>query len=380
MGSVMSSWGNSGNGGGSQHVHGRGWQAASSPTTSEWRRDPAGHWHWIGPRQAQPPSGEKRLWLCRGCQCTNHSKAACTTCGMKRSYADAATAAQAPMPTPASTNKVRYQLNLVDTLLSQDAGLPAVATKTPPPTSAGGAPPAVAPAPSGAPARAPKEVKKQLEDALAALPDLPEMEAARKSLQEQLNQQVQLIRSSAPLGARLDGAMAALERAKKRRTAAEQAQQLAAQAVVDAQKECEALAADVEALQQAMASAPPAEEAPPATDLMSQLSSAVASALASLEGNSCVDPAHLQQAKEHSAKLVEGFNVTLRHAVNVQAAREAPSQRLTGKQSVGAPMPDVSDAKLRLVGKQPPKKVITDYFKASPKPIFRVVRRNHLKK
>ncbi len=251
---------------------------------------------------------------------------------------------------------MRAQFQVVDSLLSQASPGPLAAPGPTEPQE----PPAATPV---ATERPHKETKKQLEDALAALPQLPETQAARQALQQQLDAVVARIREAAPPGARLDGAMAALQRARARRQAALDAQQKAQAALAAADQECAQLQKDVDAIRQAMASLP---ALPDATSALVQLQAATKAAVEALRASGHADPGHLQQAIEHSTQLVTGFEATLAHAQRVAAMQHGSlPQRLVGKQELRPPEPPSEPARVRHNGKQAPMRSLVDLF-ASP--------------
>ncbi|CAK0866816.1 unnamed protein product, partial [Prorocentrum cordatum] len=123
-----------------------------------------------------------------------------------------------PAPKPPANN-VSEQLQAVAAKLSQAAGVSAVPScETPPQTPP---PPTASPCGTGAvsepsPANRSQLVDavKKLEAALAAAPEGPGLEEARQHLQAQLDTKRKELGDMRPLGKRLDGAKAALERAR----------------------------------------------------------------------------------------------------------------------------------------------------------------------
>eukprot|EP00973_Karenia_brevis_P042350 5862250-Karenia_brevis.AAC.1 len=94
------------------------WQYySSSPSYSaqEWKMDPFGKWRYVG------RGGTKglRIWQCKGCGSSNHTRNACSTCGMWRSWAEVVKSGQEHPKTEAhgqvagvqpSQNKINVQL------------------------------------------------------------------------------------------------------------------------------------------------------------------------------------------------------------------------------------------------------------------------------
>ncbi|CAK0878577.1 unnamed protein product, partial [Prorocentrum cordatum] len=188
----------------------RGSYVSASPTTSEWKRDPSGARHYVGHRAS--PSTAPRARARAGCRSSNHTENACSTSGMRRSRADVAKAAAQSSPPPAPkppVNNVSQQLQAVAAELSQAAGVSAATScETPPQT-----PPPPTASPSPAKRSQMVDAAKKLEAALAAAPEGPGLEEARRHLQVQLDAKRKELGDTRPLGKRLDGAKAALERA-----------------------------------------------------------------------------------------------------------------------------------------------------------------------
>ena len=296
---------------------------------------------------------------------------------------------------------MRAQLQQVDTLLAQ-ATSPSATTASSPtspaptfqsggqlctttssPAATGGSPPAQAERPL-------KEVKKQLEDHLASLPQLPEFADARASLKQQLDDVITRIRNEAPPGARLDGAIAALNRAQARKAAAAEAVAKAQSAHEAAELECAQLAKDVDLIRASMASAPPV--AAPRAQQFEEAANAMIAELASHAGT---DPAHLHIARELSKQLITGFQTILASSPTSPASGTAaaqpvppsplpqvPRRRLVGKQLVETPqdmhvdsagmLATIDDAvPRRLVGKQAKKVTLQDFWPGAHKGVLK---------
>ena len=130
---------------------------------------------------------------------------------MKRSYADVASAVapNAHASQPAETTPQADQLQQVAQALlaaspQPDVPVPEYTTPTSQPT-----PPKVVEL---------RATKKALEEALAAVPAMPETMDIRRDLQTKIDEQTYAIRAAAPIGAQLDGAKVALSRASARST------------------------------------------------------------------------------------------------------------------------------------------------------------------
>ena len=263
------------------------------------------------------------------------------------------------VPQQVSTNPVRAQLQHVGSLLTQ-AGVNPAPQQTPSSTAVA-AP--VAASGTEKPLKDLKEIKRQLEEAIAALPQLPETAAAQQELQSQLDEVVARIRSAAPPGARLDGAVAALTRARARKAAAEEALATAQQAVQSAVVECQQLEKDVEEIRQAMAA--PVAPSAAASSALEQLQLAADAAVEALKASGHADPGHIEQAMAHSEQLMRGFEQSMAHASKVALAAEGvPPTRVHGKQALQHPLPPSVPSRERHNGKQPPKRTLVDFFGA----------------
>ena len=336
-----------------------------SPSTSEWKRDPSGLWHYVGVRSQMGPA--HRLWTCAGCKSTNHSKNACTTCGMRRTWAEAVKNSHPSPPqqdgtgntsaSPAHTssgNQVQQQLKVVAEKLAKSAGMSPL---SPSPV----VPPAAAASPPGGVPAAPEDTSttrgalvesiKQLEVSLSTLPQDSSLDGARAAIQFQLDSKRKQLGELRPLGKRLDGARAALERAQKRHATAEESLQLATQAVKTAADEVAQLRKDVAELEKQVAAAPPSTApAPPAQSTIDELTKQMEAAVHELAQFGSVSPEALREAQAQSEAILAKFKATLEHAVQT-----CPPRRAQGKQ---AP----TMLPVRHNGKQAPKRYITDWF------------------
>ena len=148
---------------------------------------------------------------------------------------------------------------------------------------------------------------------------------------------------------------------------------LAQDAVSAADAETDKLACELAELEAALAHAPPEamDTAPPVCSL-DMLGSQLKQYISALKADAHVDPAHLTHAEAHVSQLIGGFEATLQHAGRAREAAGLPNRRLVGKQDAPArdvPVPtEPLDVGHRLVGKQQPKRVITDFFKVRAAP------------
>ena len=181
----------------------------------KWSCEAQGRWSWTqagAPPQHVGGQGNihKRAWTCHGCQSANHSKNACSTCGMRKSYASvvAQTVQAAPHQQSAPHqvgNPVRAQLQQVAEALTK----------------------VVASAPTEAPQPGlPTNVSKSdvrarikcLEAVLASMPaEDDDLKQERDAVLAKIAFQKSLIREAPLPGARLDSALAALTRARGRK-------------------------------------------------------------------------------------------------------------------------------------------------------------------
>ncbi|CAK0791460.1 unnamed protein product [Prorocentrum cordatum] len=329
----------------------RGSHYSASPTTAEWKRDPSGARHYAGHRAL--PSTTPRARARKGCQSSNHTKNARSTCSMRRSWAEAAKSATQPSsPPPAPkppANNVPQKFQAVAAKLSQAAGASAAPScerlpQTPPPASASPGGTGAASEPSPAKRSQLVDAAKTLEAALAAAPEGPGLEEARQQLQAQLDAIRKELGDTRPLGKRLDGAKAALERAKTRQAAAEESPQLAQQAARAATTEVATLQQTSHKLEMQI----PGHTDPPRTSL-EELGAQPRAAVEQLAALGSISPAAVEEAKTQSDAVSARFQPTLEHAENVDAP-----MRMNGTQAPAR-------ARARLNGERRPKRVITTF-------------------
>ena len=195
-----------------------------SYSSKDWKQDPAGKWHYIrGNAGGGGKHASSRLWTCVGCRSTNHSKNACSTCGMRRSWAEMATGQSQPstlQPPPAPTvtqNPVSAKLGQVaeklhQNIVTQSDPNPA-ATNTPPGQADGGAQTNNGTGQQQDRAAIQASIK-SIENAIAALSG-DEFSEHRSVLQGQIEAKKKSLIAAKPIGQKLGNTLA--QRAKERR-------------------------------------------------------------------------------------------------------------------------------------------------------------------
>ena len=302
---------------------------------------------------------------------------------MRRTWADAArtalgtphssTTSAAPQPPAtagAQQNPVRSQLQALTTSLTQLHEKQVQDKPAAPPPAAG---PVASP---GSPDQLTKTQAqarvKYLEAALAALPpDDAELGDERASLTSRLAEAKRRVHGVQPIGARLDGARAALERSRSRQAEAAQAVAAAQLLHQQAAEEVAGLEREVHDIEASLAAGTGSAEMDPvlesAVTPVDQAHAALNEMVTNLANDSCVHPAHLEAAKAHVKQLFDGFRLTLQQAEATRAAAAgAPIQpaerRHVVKSPPAAPLPAQAGALVRHQGKQPRKELITDFF------------------
>ena len=325
--------------------------SGSRHSDDEWKRDPSGQWHFVGKRGGGGGSSSwgsaSSSWQCGGCLAwTWAPKTKCTTCGMRKSYAQALIQGGPPQqhadvpPTTAVQSKpknVSQQLSQVATLLSSAAGVPGAtaavtAEAAPPAAPASLAPPSASPPTSSgtcevsspvAPTKAQLQKQiKELEQAHACLSG-PVFADQRAGLQKEIEACKRQISEARPIGQRIDGVRDALGRAKKRAAHAEEAAKLAEEAMRQAATDVEKLTAE-----------------------LTQLENSVGHGEAEKSGD-----AVLKALEDHLQMAVE----VLKEAnVGDAAVAEARSQAVSFYKRFVSTLDYMNDPPRRLQGKQPP--------------------------
>jgi hypothetical protein len=335
----------------------------------DWRKDPGGQWHFIGGRPDASSTAAKRTWECKGCNSTNHSKSACSVCGMRRSYAEVVkddSKQVLALSVGAQTQAtIRAQLAEVAARLKAASAAQDPAVKhaqysevpvpfTPPPEEA---PPLLSRAHILA-------AIKRLETALSAMEgdDFKEM---RASLLEQIDERKKQLIDTKPIGVRVDGARAVLERSRKRLAHAAESVALANQVHEAAKAEESRLTSELAALELQLALGGGGPQAPststsPTTSL-EELGVQLTAAVEQLRGLEAVPGVAAEDAHNQSIALLAKFKATL------EAASKHADFKLHRLRAKTTPPPHVVQTpSVRIVGKQ--KVLITDFFGSSKKP------------
>ncbi|CAK0877917.1 unnamed protein product, partial [Prorocentrum cordatum] len=350
---------------------GSGSGSASSGNSHEWKKDPSGRWHYIGPGNAQGNRGhdasvqqQSRTWQCSRCHSTNHSPKACPVCGLRRSYAAVAASADPAASAPPPKPSTRAQLDQITQSLQST--LADVQARVAAPQAGAPAAPPDAAAPASAPTR--PELVKRLKRYEAALEiykdDTADPEHAR--LTQQISDVKAEISALKPLGAKLDGARQALQRASARREEADKA--LAAATLLRDTAEAEEASAK-EAVAALESQVSPLDN----TDLMTSIQAQLHQLIGTLKSDPGVHATHIANAEKHVHDLFAGFQSVFQHAKDYHAHQEKvaglaegrPPYRHVGKHPLptSLPEPSVPSHRVRQNGKQPPKEVPDDVFR-----------------
>lgn len=175
---------------------------------------------------------------------------------------------------------------------------------------------------------------RQLEAAIAAMTS-PSMQPVKDSLQSQLEEKRKMLQALKPLGQRLDGTRAALERSRKRKAHAEEALQLAQMTLKQAAEEEDRFQAELNELE-ATVGLEPQQSTPSLQALGEQLAAAVEQ----LKAFGVLTPNVAEDAQQQSAELLAKFQAT------VKAAEVAAQQ-----------MQQTKPTPMRIIGKTPVVKV-----------------------
>ncbi|CAK0884901.1 unnamed protein product, partial [Prorocentrum cordatum] len=206
---------------------------------------------------------------------------------------------------------------------------------------------------------------KQLETALAAIPEGDaKLATERASLATRLTDAKRQLPGSKPIGARIDGARAALGRARQRQAEAEQAVAAALQLQHTVACEVTALETELQELEASLTTEAPIEAT--ATP-ESQAHAILGQMIDQLTADEYVHPGHVEVAKTHVRQLFAGCRGTPQQAEATRAAAAGtplvPKEvRHTTKSPPAAPLPAKPGTLVRHSGKQPRKELITDYF------------------
>ena len=326
-----------------------------------------------------PPS--KRSWQCSYCHATNNSPKTCSQCGLRRTYAQAARAAAPgpPSPPPAA--------GPAGSTPPTPPSSTSPTTTSPAALSAGAATrqklqelthklvqhgqELTAPAPEPAPAPPPAQDRKTTADAIngleASLAAVPESEAETRAMIEGRLSSLRAQLTNAkpkPVGARMDAARDALQRAASRRDDAREAVAAAQALLATCEAEVAKYEDDVKQLEAELAQ-PVDTDTGEITDPWLNAQTYLTGLVDKLKSDPYVPAEHASSAADHVSRLFTGFAETIKQAQASRRAAAAAARpaRMKGKQS----SPEQPGRLVRHVGKQSPKRLMTDYFTVTRK-------------
>lgn len=296
-------------------------------------------------------------WTCGHCQTVNWAnygsqKKRCSTCGIKKSYRDAALGGHAHGPPQSQQNAVRSQIQSVQAQLANPVlRIPAVAC-APPPLDA-----ALRAASDASPA-GPVDRKAILADikeleGLAAGIQNPALMHIKDELNERISQKKNLLHKTRPVGVQLDGARDLVSRSQARHKDAHdilaQAQKAAEAADVELANATAALAA-VEA---DLSQADPGSAQP---NCIEDMASSLTRVITEMRGGTSVPQHLLSETEQHMHNLMRGVRAI--SAATLAAALAASGPPLEGPTAVAghaapAHRESPEHKKIRLVGKGP---------------------------
>ena len=320
-------------------------------------------WSWSD-RKTQ----RRAPWSCKQCGTVCYSKNACGNCGLKRTYADVAAgggswwqqpSSQQTRDPPAvqaqqSVNPVRQELAKVAAAIAAVAPFPAAPCPSP----------VAMDVDSSAASRASTDARiKALKAARDAIPaDDEYLTAHRASLDAKITELIAQKTEARPIGARIDSARGALQRAQKRYAEASTAVSLAQEVLRHSSEEVDSLSAQLAELESALA-AP--HVTPPPQDVMGDVTSKLTEMVSFLRTHAGVPSEHVDDAENAAQALLHGLSQTLERADIAAAAK----RRIVGKQQPPTVLEPIEKfVHVRHRGKQPmkpAKRVITDYFTKS---------------
>ena len=325
------------------------YQGAPTYRASDWQKDPSGKWHFTGHRHKGQQSSGGRLWTCSGCKSTNHSKNACSTCGMRRSWAEMASSPQSTdlnsaaqwSMAPPQTNQVTAKLEQVASKLLENVSSSAAA----PPSGAGQsvAPTNAVPSPATTVTSALAQERsaiqcsiKALENAISSLVG-DEFQEQRRIMQEQIEAKKRLLIVSKPIGQRLDNTRAASQRALKRLEQAKGTARLAQEALAAAEMESANLAKELQDLEAEVAANTSANDVEmqdsAACNPIACLEKQLAATVRELKTVGNVSGAVVKDAEEQAALLLSRFKNTIHTAKTVAREDGGATLRKEGKQA-----------------------------------------------
>ena len=292
---------------------------------------------WVDPLKGSPHKGKGNSstnsnvvpgdgWTCGWCATTMPSvKTKCATCGLRRkapknTSTPAATSPQKTQEkTPTAGQSVRESIQQVA------ASLKACAASPPPQVFAKPPPVNATDADTGFSSLATDKEKmtlaesrvKSLESTLESIPQEEYFASARKDIESRLARAKSDLQALRPVGARLDAARQAVQRAQQRADDAKAAVDMAI-------KVHDKASLDLETSKQALTDmekewdASIKTEAPPQ---MTTFKDTLTNMMDLLRAQPGVDATHVQQASDHMEQLFYGFEKVMEHACNNNAAK-----------------------------------------------------------
>ena len=300
-------------------------------------------------------------------------------CGLRRSYADAvvgggssppatADASGVKPPTQVLKQSTRSQLDQIT--LSLQSSLEEMKARTTAPRTATPAPAtdAVTEAPAVSLSRADLVKKLKRYEAMLELCKDDETDPVRLDLVQKVAATKAELSAKKPLGAQLDSARQALQRATSRREEADKAlaaAQLLRDTAVSEETSAKAEVANLESMV-----VPPDAQ----TDLMASIQTQLAQLLSSMKDDGNIPAEHIANAEKHVSELVLGFTEVYKqatalkdHAAKSDAlAKGIPTNRLRGKKALPAsiPLPEIPTHPVRNLRKQPGKIALDNVFQS----------------
>ena len=165
---------------------------------------------------------------------------------------------------------------------------------------------------------------KEIDIALSALPDKDDFKEARQHLTLQKETVKKQIIEAKPMGARMDGCKAALERAVKRRHQAVEALEAAKAAVMEADRHVTSKEAELKQLEAEARASVLSEERPKGTCL-DELENSMTKVLQEMEGSGHVQEMHLKEAYGSMSKLFVGLKGISRQAYAQSNTQKGPN-------------------------------------------------------
>ena len=258
----------------------------------------------------------------------NHSKHACMTCGMRRSWAEVAsnankvtTPAQPMQPAPQVTGQKR---STVATMLEEvAASLSSAALPVTQPSVT-----SVTPACSPKKATLQAEIK-VLVSALELIPDSPDNAELRRPIMAKIEAKKSAIAATNPLGQRIDGCRGALERSQSRQVQAAKSVSLAQEALRQAEAETVQLTQQLHQLEQELATHPEQND----YNSIEVMAAAMSKIISGMKSSPLVAPEILQEAETHMTNLLQGVrNIAAATASPAQAASLAGKHKANGEE------------------------------------------------